>query len=156
MATEEDILFRGFPTRDREDFLAMGHERQCLPSEPVIRYEVDNSSLFIALEGEGSVWKGDIRVGSIREADVFGESALFQNQRRIATVRAETPMRVLEFRRQEIFNYFKWKKERLFKLFVFNIITILLGKLGRANERIAGLEKRLREGVLSAVGGGGV
>ena len=88
---------------------------------------------------------------------MFGESVLFlfQNQLRIATIRAETPMRVLEFRRQDIFSYFKRREERLFKLFVLNITTILLGKLRRANERIAYLEKRLHEQMLSAVGGAG-
>ena len=152
MATEEGILFRGFPEKDREDFLAIGRERRCQPEELVIRDGAASSSLFIALEGEGSVWKGDVRVSTIRKGDVFGESALFlfQNHTRIATVRAEIPMRVLEFRRQDIFAHFKRKEERLFMLFVSNIVTILLGKLGRANERTVYLEKQLRGQMLFA------
>jgi len=157
MATEEDMLFRNFLERDRADFLAIGYERLCQPKESVIRDGAVSSSLFIALEGEGSIWKKNIRVATIQEGDVFGESVLFlfQNPHRISTVQAETPMRVLEFRRQEIFNYFKWKEERLFKLFVLNVITILLGKLNRADERIVYLEKRLHEQTLSAIGEGG-
>ena len=149
MATEEDMLFRNFSERDRTDFSAIGYERLCQPEEPVIRDETASSSLFIILEGTASIWKGDIRVGTIREGGMFGESVLFlfQNQLRIATVRAETPMRVLEFQRQEIFNYFKWKEERLFKLFVLNVTTILLGKLSRANERIAYLHARLQRSI---------
>ncbi|MCK5119967.1 MAG: cyclic nucleotide-binding domain-containing protein [Candidatus Latescibacteria bacterium] len=154
MGTEEEMLFRNFLEKDREAFLSIGRERQCQPGESVVRDAAAGSSLFITMEGEASVWKKNVRVAIIRKGSVFGESALFQNQQRIATIRAEVPMRVLEFRRPDILTFFKWKEERLFKVFVLNIITILLGKLGRANERIASMASS--EQALSGFSGGGM
>ena len=86
MATEEDILFRGFPVRERDHFLAMGHERQCQPMAPVIRDQTAGASLFIVLEGKGSIWKGDILLDTIGEGDVFGEIALIKDIPTTATV----------------------------------------------------------------------
>lgn len=155
MATEYEMLFRGFSRKERDAFLTIGQEQQHLPGESLVQDEASSFSVFILLEGAASVLKGNVRVATLQKGNVFGEAALFQNQRRTATVQAETSIRVLEFRRQDVFNYFKWREERLFKLFVFNIVTILLGKLRRANARVAYLEEQLHEQALSVTGGDG-
>ena len=74
-------------------FLEQQLKRQYKPGEVIFKDGDPGQTMFIILEGTASIWKGDIRVGTIREGSVFGESVLFlfQNQLRIATVRAETP-----------------------------------------------------------------
>lgn len=149
MTAEREQLFKGFSQKEREDFLTIGQERGYTPGDRVIEDEAISSSLFIILKGAASVLKGNIQVGTLQQGDVFGEAAFFQKLRRIATIQATTPMWVLEFRRADLFDYFKKREERLLKLFVFNIIIILLGKLSRANERMIFLEEQLHERVLS-------
>jgi len=70
-------------------------------------------------------------------------------------VRTERPSEVLEFKRDELLNFFKWREEKLFKYFILNIISLLLDKLNRANERIIHLEHTFREQIAWLVGNKG-
>ena len=60
--------------------------------------------VYVRAETKGSAEPGDApvetRVGSCREGDLFGEMALFTEEPRSATVRAETPARVLRLPRE--------------------------------------------------------
>lgn len=145
MLTEEEILFKGFSEEERRDFLSIGQERHFESQEFIIRDGAPGNSLFILREGRVSVWRGDVKLADLVEGDVFGESVVFQAHNRIAAVRADSPVGVVEIRRQDLLHFFKWREERLFKILVINIVNILFHKLSRADERIASLEKSLRE-----------
>lgn len=158
MAKEQEILLAGFTETNRSDFLAIGHERLCLPDEQVFRGGTAPAGLVFILEGEGSIWKKETRLGTLREGAIIGEAALFSSNGRSngKEIKAESQMRILEFRKQEIFNFFKWKEERLFKLFILNIVTILLGKLNRTDEKLIRMEDRLKDQVVFRTSGEGL
>lgn len=154
MITAEDILLRGFGDREREDFFTMGRERQYACGETIIGSGASNPKLILVLEGNGDIIRRDERVGAVRSGDVIGAAVIFPSDQcsRDVAVKAASPVRVVEFSRNELFTFFKWKEERLFKIFVLNIMGILLAKLDRAEERIAMLEERLRVQVMESLG----
>ena len=145
MPTEEEILFNGFSEDERRDFLSLGQQKHCESLEFIVRNGAPADSLFILREGKASVWKKNVKLTDFVEGNVFGESIIFQAHNRIADIRADSPAEVLEIRRGDLLRFFKWREERLFKILVINIVHLLFGKLGRANERIESLEKNLRE-----------
>jgi hypothetical protein len=60
-------------------------------------------------------------------------------------VRAEAEVKVLEFSREDIMNFFKRKAPRLFQQYFVNLARIQINLTIRANRRIRYLDQRLRE-----------
>ena len=58
------------------------------------------SEFFVIVEGEVEVTKGSKRIGVCGPGEFFGEIALVENVRRMADVRATTPLRVYVLTRQ--------------------------------------------------------
>ena len=52
---------------------------------------------FVVLEGHAGVYVGSDKIAVNREGEVIGEMALIEHGPRIATVIAESPMRLLQF-----------------------------------------------------------
>jgi CRP/FNR family transcriptional regulator, cyclic AMP receptor protein len=52
---------------------------------------------FVILEGHAGVYVGEDKIAVNREGEVVGEMALIEHGPRIATVIAESPMRLLQF-----------------------------------------------------------
>lgn len=144
MPTGEEILLNGFSELDRRDFLSIGRQKHFESQEHIVRDGARGNSLFILREGKASVWREDVKLANLVKGDVFGESVIFQTHTRIAAVRSDGLSEVLEIRREDLLHFFKWRKERLFKILVINILHLLFEKLSRANERIESLEKNLR------------
>jgi CRP/FNR family transcriptional regulator, cyclic AMP receptor protein len=55
---------------------------------------------FVIVEGTAEVVRDDARIAELGPGDFFGEMALLEDDRRTATVRAASPMRVLVMTRQ--------------------------------------------------------
>ena len=144
MVTEEQMLFQGFPDRDHQSFLAMGKERYFEVDEQVIQEDTLGSSFYIILDGVVSIWRKHSKLGTLYKGDIVGELVIFRSRPRSATVRAETVAKMLAFEREDIIAFFKWRDERLFKIFVINVIHILAHKLARTSESIIHLENQLR------------
>jgi len=151
----EDILLRGLSPEDRNAFLALGVVKAFGAQEYIIRDGTPGDALYILRKGRVSIWKDDVKLGELSEGDVFGEAVILHPHNRIACVRTERPSEVLEFKRDELLNFFKWREEKLFKYFILNIISLLLDKLNRANERIIHLEHTFREQIAWLVGNKG-
>ncbi|RKY61839.1 MAG: hypothetical protein DRP95_02330 [Candidatus Latescibacterota bacterium] len=151
--TGEELLLRGLSHEDREAFLALGIVKAFEPQEYIVREGTPGDALYIIRKGKASVWKGDVKLGDLSEGDVFGEAVILYPHNRIACVRAERPTEVLEVKRDDLLTFFKWREERVFKYFILNVISLLLDKLERANERIVYLEHTFREQVVWLLGG---
>jgi len=96
--------------------------------------------------GTVSVEKEGVGLTTLHEGDILGELVIFRPSARSATVRALSPTSVLEFEKETIMNFFKRREERLFKIFVINVINILCLKLDRTDDRIVQLESLLTRG----------
>ena len=141
--TEEQLLLRGFSGQERSDFLAIGQEKRLGPDEELVRENMPGSSLYIVREGEVSVEKLGVTMSSLQGGDVLGELVIFRPSARSATVRALAPATVLEFEKDSIMTFFKRRQERLFKIFVINVINVLSRKLDRTDDRVVQLECQL-------------
>jgi len=151
--TGEELLLRGFPPEDQEAFLGLGVVKAFGPQEYIVREGTPGDALYIIRKGKASVWKKDVKLGDLSEGDVFGEAVVLYPHNRIACVQAERPTEVLEVKRDDLLTFFKWREERIFKYFILNIISLLLDKLERANDRIMYLEHTFREQVTWLLGG---
>jgi len=144
--TEEQILFRGFSDQEQSDFLSLGEEREFGPDEALVTENAPGSSLYIIRSGTVSVEKEGVGLTTLHEGDILGELVIFRPSARSATVRALSPTSVLEFDKDTIMTFFKRREERLFKIFVINVINILSLKLDRTDDRIVQLESLLTRG----------
>ena len=86
---------------------------------------------FVILEGHAGVYVGEDKIAVNREGEVVGEMALIEHGPRIATVIAESPMRLLQFDAKRF--------------------RMLLDEMPKASQRImTELSRRLRERDLQA------
>jgi small-conductance mechanosensitive channel/CRP-like cAMP-binding protein len=71
-----------------------------LPGEPIVRQGEPGQELFVILEGEAEVWlehEGrSTRINQMHRGQFFGEMSLLTGEPRSATVRAVTPLKVVQ------------------------------------------------------------
>jgi CRP-like cAMP-binding protein len=76
-----------------------GLGREYADGETIVRQGESGTSMFVVQSGRCEVFRErsgrDERVGTLEVGDVFGEMAIFDRERRSATVRARGPSRVL-------------------------------------------------------------
>ena len=68
--------------------------------QPIVTEGEPGGSMFAIAQGSVSVWRQAQRVAVMGEGDFFGEMALFSRGPRMATVKADTDVVVLEFPRE--------------------------------------------------------
>jgi CRP-like cAMP-binding protein len=84
----------GFGGDDLDELRRIGYEVAFGPGEVIFEAGDRADAMFVVLEGEAQVDVGG-RFHRLRHGDVFGEMALLSPDRRMATVRAFEPARVL-------------------------------------------------------------
>jgi cAMP-dependent protein kinase regulator len=93
-----------FSQLSRDEFVAVlsqGMEvRAAPPDDVLVREGDDGASMFAIVQGLVAVERGGTKVASMREGDFFGEMALMSKSKRLASVRAEGDVVVLEFPRE--------------------------------------------------------
>jgi len=112
-------------------------EEEDYPSGAVVIQEGDpGETMYLIIRGEVSVIKGlgsdnEIELDRIREGDYFGEMALFENIARTASIRTETPSRLLILHKQEF-------KEivREYPQIALEICRALSGRIRRLHDKI--------------------
>jgi CRP-like cAMP-binding protein len=138
------LLFRNFSSEDLRDFLKIGQPLM-FKKEDLIIDEVssETDTAFLIVSGKVSVWKDEIHLASLSDGDFIGETFLFSKGGRTASVSAQEDTTLLKFKRSVVLDYFRSKPERLFKLFIMNIIEIQQRKISGMNVKLIQLQKRL-------------
>ncbi len=137
------LLLANIPTEVAEQFLSKGMEEEYRTHEEILRKGQIGRDMFLICEGKVSVWSKGVNLALIRKGDVFGELILFRDHYRIASVRAEEPVRVLRYARSVLMDFFARQSEQTFHIYVMNIIEILRRKLIDTNRRVVELERRM-------------
>ncbi|MGI9333922.1 MAG: protein kinase domain-containing protein [Gammaproteobacteria bacterium] len=99
-----------------------------------------DTAFYIIVDGDVSVRKGGRELNTLEAGDCFGEMAFIANQRRTASIWAESGVSVLKVRSSVIERATANCQLRFHKVF----LRTLVERLGRANERIAGSSQRTR------------
>ncbi len=144
MLMQMPMLFRNFPPEDLRDFLKIGLPQIYKKDDLIIDESAgEANTAFLIIEGSVSVWKDDIHLATLNEADFIGETFLFTKGGRTASVSAHSDAILLKFNRSDVLDYFRRKPERLFKLFIMNIIEIQQRKISGMNIKMTQMQKRL-------------
>jgi len=138
------LLFRNFSSEDLRDFLKIGqpliYKKEDLIIDEATR---ETDPAFLIISGVVSVWKDEIHLATLSNGDFIGETFLFSKGGRTASVSAMEDTFLLEFKRAVVLDYFRSKPERLFKLFIMNIIEIQQRKISSMNMKLIQLQRRL-------------
>ena len=145
MPTEKDLLLEGLTEEDKREFLAQGKEQEFAFHEIILQEGAPGNRMHIIVEGNVSIWLKGAMVGELAAGDTLGTTVILAAHSRTATVRAESRVVLLSFDRDEVMSFFRRKPPRLFQTFFINISRVQVNTLRKANERILGLERRLKE-----------
>jgi len=89
-------LFSGMPTRDLVQVAGIAGEVLCEPEERIITEGEQGNAMFLIVEGEVSIHRGDQRLATLRAQDCFGEMSILDNEPRSASATALTDCLLLK------------------------------------------------------------
>lgn len=91
-------LFSGFTDDELNDVAKLATKLEIAPGEIVIEQGRFGEACFVISEGTAAVYINDQFVTTVREYTAVGEMALLERRPRNATIVAETPMILAEFK----------------------------------------------------------
>lgn len=128
---QSPAIFRNFPHEDLNELLHGGEVEQYDRSQRIID-EIDPTceTAFLVLDGKVTQSRDGINLGTFGIGCFLEEFFLFGKGARMASVIALEPTLVLKFRRSVVMDYFRTKPERLFTIFVINILDLQQRRIG--------------------------
>ena len=138
-------MFRYLSEKEMTELLSVSETVSYEPGEAIVCQGDVSDYLFAVIEGETNVSvrelsKEDVVISSIREGEVFGETAIFTREERTATVTAEQKTVVFRTGREQMLAYMLRNPSAGNKLLMV-IILGLINKLKSANAELA-MEKQ--------------
>ncbi len=144
--TSVPALFRNFPPDDLRELLQVGHpERHEKYSRIIDEASQSIDTAYLIVSGRVSVSKQGVHLASFHEGDFLEEIFLFSKGSRIATITAQDDTLLLRFNRSEVIDYFKRKPERLFTVFVINILEIQQRRIAKLLDAVISCQKKLTD-----------
>lgn len=138
------LLFRKFEPDELRHFLKLGHHENYQKDDIVVQESAQSiNSAFLIVDGKVSIWSEEIHLADLGSGDFIGETFLFSKGARTATVKAAQNTIILRFDRDDVLGFFRSKPERLFKIFIMNIIEIQQRKISSMNSNMMQLKRRL-------------
>ncbi|MBP3191903.1 Crp/Fnr family transcriptional regulator [Natronogracilivirga saccharolytica] len=139
-------LFRKFSPDDLRGFFITG-ELETFQSGEIVTREASEQvhNGWLIADGVLSVWTDNIKVASLGPGDFIGEEFLFSKGVRAATVKAESDVALIRFDRESVIDFFRTRPERIFKIFIMNLLEIQQRKIKSMNNKVARLQRKLAE-----------
>jgi len=139
-------LLRKFSPEDLRGFLMSGelvlyHRDQIILKESSDRID----EAWLIADGRVSIWKDGVEVAQQVPGDFIGETFLFSKGTRSATVKSDTEVAMLRFERDNVLQFFRNRPERVFKIFIMNLLEIQQQKITSMNNQVSRLKKKLLE-----------
>ena len=97
-------LFKNLPSEASQLLVKRGEYRHVNAGEKIVNEGDKGEEFFLILRGEFSATKGDQKVASLPQGEVFGEIALFQDTPRKASVTATGESTVFVLNRKGFWN----------------------------------------------------
>lgn len=120
---------------------------QCEPGDVIIKEGSIDSRIYILLSGELEVRVGDKKVAAIaRAGEVFGELALVNQDKRLASVLASTNAVCLAVDQKFLQDIHPREEDPDFHASLYQFVArLVVRKLEATSKRLAAVEKELRE-----------
>jgi len=136
-------LLKNFHYEDTLAFLNLGKKLTYSKGDIIIKDEEVVNSAYLVAEGEVSVWKENIVIGTLGQRNFLGETFLYSKNNRIAKVVCEKDCILLEYDRFSTLSYFSKRPDKLFNIFTKNIIEIQQEKISSMNFQLFTLKKQI-------------
>lgn len=138
--------FRRFAPEDLRGFFMTGVLEVYEPGEEIVTEgSHDIHSAWLIADGAVSVWKEDIEIAQLSQGDFLGEEFLFTRGARIATIRADRETVMVRFEKDAVIDFFRTRPERVFKVFIMNLLEIQQRRIQAMNSKVARLQRKLFE-----------
>ena len=138
--------FRRFAPEDLRGFFLTGQLESYEAGDVIMEEGSDStSSAWLIVDGTLSVWKEDVEIAQLNPGDFIGEEFLFTKGARIATVKAGSETLMIRFDKSAVIDYFRTRPERVFKLFIMNLLEIQQRRIQAMNGKVARLQRKLFE-----------
>lgn len=138
--------FRRFTPEDLRGFFMTG-QLDVFHAGDVIMTEGSNDiqSAWLVADGSLSIWKEDVEIAHLNEGDFTGEEFLFTKGARIASVKADSDVVLIRFNKESVIDFFRTRPERVFKIFIMNLLETQQRRIKAMNSKVARLQKKLIE-----------
>lgn len=138
------LLLRKFPPEHFRDFFICGELVEFNAGETIISEKdtFENDGWLVA-DGSVSLFKEDVYIAKLQPGDFFGETFLFKSRAPSGTLVASRPTALIRFKRESALQFFESRPDRLFKIFIMNLIDLQNQKLIYAGKKLLYLQRKL-------------
>ncbi len=136
--------FRKFSPEDLRGFFMTGQLE--MRNAGGVLMEEGSSELrdaWLIADGLLSVWKDNVRIADLEVGEFIGEEFLFKNVTRAATVKTETDTVLVRFEKSAVIEFFRTRPERVFKIFIMNLLENQHRRINEMNSKVASLKREL-------------
>lgn len=143
MASEIEILLRGFSDPERRAFLALGRGVDFDAGKVILPAGRSEWDLHIVEEGQAAIRVGNVTLAELGAGDTIGTSAILAPQIERSAVWGTTSGRLRRIQREAVLGFFEARPRQLFQQFCRNLFKLWVGVLAGRNQRIAEIQRRL-------------
>jgi DNA-binding response OmpR family regulator len=137
-------LLQNLPKDATHEFIELGHVETINSNDLILQENSSDHRLYIVIEGEISVWQDKAELYRLGRGESYGEMNILRRSQRSQGLLAELPGQLLILERDAILAFFNKKEERIFKLFIFNILNSVYTKNLKLCSRLIQLERMLK------------
>ncbi|NBB76087.1 MAG: cyclic nucleotide-binding domain-containing protein [Bacteroidetes bacterium] len=139
------LLVRQFSPQEFRNFILCGELEEYDAGETIVSEKDDlTESGWLIAEGSVSLFKEDVFLARLQSGDFIGETFLFKRRAPAATLVSTRPTALIRFDRKPVLDYFNRHPERLFKIFIVNLVDLQNQKLVYAGKKILYLQRKLK------------
>ena len=132
----EVLILHGFSPEDKAEFMALGRVKKYEIGDAISTSNKHPNSIVIIDSGEVSVWLSNTTIDYLQKNDSIGEESFILSGSVLATLRAETAVKLRYFDRKKLLEFFAYKDDKLLKRFMINLINSTFFKWRKAVQRI--------------------
>jgi CRP-like cAMP-binding protein len=138
------LLFRKFSPDDIRAFLLCGELKEYHHGDVIISEKQGPINYgCMVTEGSASLYREDVYFGTLKPGDFLGETFLFRKREPVGTLVASEPTAVIQFNREPVLHFFEGRSDRLFKLFIVNLLELQNQKLLQAGQKVLYFHKKM-------------
>ena len=138
------LLLRQFPPEDFRKFFLLGELEEYNAGDTIVsEKDLFVNDGYLVADGSVSLFKEDVYIAKLQSGDFIGETFLFKNRAPSGTLIATRPAAVIRFKREEVLEFFEERPDRLFKIFIMNLIDLQNQKLIYAGKKLLYIQRKL-------------